>query len=388
MSQRRALIALTVTSLLFLVFAVFFILGSIKGDNKHKQAEIDPQKVLQNHPIYSGYEFRKGENVINIGVQPLWVPTGFITEALKRDTVLHKGLSTLGKELRFYSFLKGDDVNFFLKRGNIDVGIGGDMPAIRAASTFDVIIPVLIQQGFCSIVAKRHMLLKELKGESIGYAFGSNAHYALLNALAYEGINKSHVNLISMDVTEMPESLQKGEISAFSAWEPTPTITLNKYQENVVIHRSQSSGYMYFLKSFSDKHPEAMNQIVAAEIRAVKWMNNDIKNLMKASSWALSAGQELSGKKLALTVLQNVELAQKYILGLSSIPIIPSKYLEQGGPLQKEFKFLKDLGKIPMSVKWERSRNSFDRKIIREIIANSKKYRLDEFKYKRNQNGL
>lgn len=378
--QRSKLIAYVVFGLLFLAF-IMVSQGPFEGDNKHRRDKTTPKRDLSSHPIYSGYKFSKADNVINIGIQPLWVPTGLITEAFKRDTVLQKELAELGKELRFYSFLKGDDVNFFLKHGQIAVGIGGDMPAIHAASTFDVIIPALIQQGFCSIVAKRHMLLKELRGEPIGYAYGSNAHYALLNALAYEGITKNDVNLISMDVTEMPESLQKGEVTAFAAWEPTPSITLNKYPDNVVIHRSQSSGYLYFSRSFSEKYPEAMRLIVAAEIRAIKWMQNDIKNLVRASFWSHKAGEDLSGKKLAFSIKENAELAQKDIIGLSSIPRISAKHLKQEGPLHKEFKFLKELGKIPVSVRWDKVRSSFNLQIIKEIIANKKIYKLNEFKY-------
>ncbi len=178
---------------------------------KAERHSIVSTQDLSIHPIYSNYKFSNTEDVVSFGIQPIYSPTGLITEAMKRDAVLRNALSESGFKAEFYTFLKGDDVNFFIRRGNIDVGIGGDMPAINAAATLDIIIPALIQQGFTSIIARHSMLIRELKGKNIGYAFGSNAHYALLNALSSDGLSEAQVNLIPMEVHEMPDALQAGE---------------------------------------------------------------------------------------------------------------------------------------------------------------------------------
>ena len=336
---------------------------------------------LSHHPVYSKYKFNNAENVINLGVQPLYSPTGFITEVMKRDAVLRKDLSALGMEVRFYAFFKGGDVNWFLRKGNIDVGIGGDMPAITAAATMDTVIPALIQQGFTSVVAKRSMLIRELRGKKIGYAFGSNAHYALLKALSSGRLSEDHVKLIPMDVNEMPEALQSGKVIAFSAWEPTPAITLMKYSENVVIHRYLSSGYIYFTKIFSDKYPEVVRQIVAAEIRALRWMQSSRENLLKASEWALQASERLTMQKVELSVEENASLAEDDILGITSAPIIPQNDLRQNGSLFTEFEFLKALNQIPASANWKKVRGSFDLQIMIDVVTHSKEYKLNEFNY-------
>ncbi len=336
---------------------------------------------LSDHPIYSKYKFNNTENVINLGVQPNYSPTGFITEVMKRDTVLRKDLSALGVEVCYYSFLKGGDVNYFLRKGDIDVGIGGDMPAVTAAATMDVIVPALIQQGFTSIVANRFMLIKELRGKKIGYALGSNAHYALLKALSTARLTEEQVRLVPMEANEMPEALHSGEIAAFSAWEPTPAITLIKYPESLVIHRYLSSGYIYFTKTFSDKYPEIVLQIIAAEVRALRWMQRNRKNLLRASEWVLQAAESLTNQKSKLTIEQNAALAKKDILGIASAPIIPQSDLRQNGPLHTEFEFLKTLDKIPASASWEKVQKSFDFQIMIDVIKHSKKHKLNEFNY-------
>ena len=336
---------------------------------------------LSNHPIYSKYKFNNTENVINLGTQPFFSPTGLITEVMKRDTVLHNSLSRSGIEVGFYAFLKGNDVNYFLRKGDIDVGIGGDMPTITAAATMDITVSSIIQQGFCSVVAGRPMLIRELKGKKVGYASGSNAHYTLLKALASGGLNESLVQMIPMDINEMSKALRAGEITAFSAWEPTPAITLMKYPESTIIHRYISSGFMYYARTFSENHPELVRQILAAEIRALKWMKSDRQNLLLASEWAIQAVEDLTNGKLELSVGQNATLAENDILGLTSAPIIPQNDLRENGPLHMEFKLLKTLGKIPSASNWDKVHNSFDLRIIIDVLANFKKYKLHEFNY-------
>ncbi len=360
---------------------ILLIVISLPNCRKDESPQSLSPPDLSQHPIYSRYAFDKQENVINIGVQPLYFPTGLISEAMKRDAILRRDLVSLGMKVRFFPFLKGSDVNFFLRKGDLVAGIGGDMPAITAAANLDLKIASLIQLGFTSIVANQYLQIRDLKGKRIGYAWGSNAHYALMNALAGDGLSTGEVDLISMEVTEMPEALQDGRIDAYSAWEPILGRALEKDPESVVIHRGYSSGYLYFSKGFSDRHPEAVRRIVAAEMRAIRWIRSNRSNLLTAIKWSSLAGEKLSGRAVELSDAKFAAMAEKDILGLSSAPLIPESDLRQGGTLQREFEFLKNLGKIPSSIHWERVKMSFDLHILRDLISGSEEYRLDEFEY-------
>ncbi len=365
----------------FLIAGVFLLIIAVfLGTGQVKDPPIVSTPDLSNHPIYSEYDFGQEDNVIDVGIQPLWIPANTIVEALKRDAVLKKAMSEQGLQIRFHPFLKGVDMNFFLKRGDLEVGISGDMPVLTAAADFNVLVAALIQQGFSSIVAKKHMLMKELRGKRIGYAFGSNAHYTLLQALSSANLRETDVRLVLLEVNEMPDALAQGKVDAFSAWEPTPTIASTRYKNQVVIHRSMTSGYLYFSRSFADKYPEAVRQIVASQVRSMAWIKESRKNLFDASRWTLQAGMDFSGQKTVLSVEQAVDLAMSDILGITSVPFIPKNYLIQNGPLHREFEFLKTLGKIPSSSNWERVRDNFDHQILMEVLTNPQKYRLDEFK--------
>ena len=347
-------------------------------------AETTPQVStpdLTKHHIYSGYDFGRGEGVINIGTQPLYLPTGLISETMKRDVILETALSEKVAKVHFYAFLKGDDVNFFLRRGALDAGIVGDMPALTIAATLDVVIANMMQRGFTSIVAGRDVLLGGMRGRRIGYGFGSNAHYSLLQALSAVGLDEEDVQLIPMDIGEMPEALHAGDIDAFSAWEPTPTITLNKYKDTVIIYSKLNSGYLYFSKDFAIEHHDAMCQVVAAAIRAISWMQASDENLIRASFWSRKAGEELMGRNLEISDEEIAKLAKEDVIGMKQPCRIPKGDLELMGTLHHEFEFLKSLDKIPATADWDKVQNSFDKRIIEEILANPKKYRLNEFDY-------
>lgn len=149
-----------------LAIMVSFMIASVAAGNvpiASQKFTIISEPDLSLHPIYSSYNFSHENNVIDIGIQPLWIPPGIITEAMKRDAVLQRTLSEYGMELRFNAFLKGADVNFFLKRGDLEIATAGDMPMLTASASYDTTVTSLIQYGYSSIVARQHMLVPELR---------------------------------------------------------------------------------------------------------------------------------------------------------------------------------------------------------------------------------
>lgn len=373
--NNRAIIISVVCIVALAAIALPFL--PCRGSAGNNSVAID----LSRHPTYARYEFSEDDKVIKLGTQPVYMPTGLISEMMKRDAILEQTLSEMGREIRFYPFLKGDDVNFFLKRGDLDAGIGGDMPALTAAATFDIVVTNLVQQGFTAIVTGEYMLISGLRGKRIGYAFGSNAHYSLLQALTGAGLDEEGARLIPMDVNRMPEALRSGEIDAFSAWEPTPSIALKEQKNAVIIHRNLSSGYLYFLKSFSAENHEVVNHIVASAIRAIRWMQADNENLIMACTWSKKTAEELVGEDIELSSNEIAELAKKDIIGMRQPSRISNSSLAANASLHNELEFLKASGKVPVSADWNDVRSSFTRRIVDEVLAGPKKYKLDEYDY-------
>jgi len=372
-NQKRAIVFLAAAAMLL-------ILVVILPRERKDPAVNQPLSDLRKHPIYSTYVFPEDEKIINFGVQPLWIFASNVAEIMMRDAIFHQSLRELGLSIRFHHFLKGNDVNFFIRRGDLDGGMAGDMPTIVIASDRKVIIPASIGNGYASIIADRHLLMRQLEGKRIGYAFGSSAHHVLLEALASDGLNEDQVDLISMDGNKMSDALGKRSIEAFSAWEPITSISLKRNAERVVIHRGRYLGFTYFVGSFAEKHPEAVRHILAAEIRAVRWMMNDRRNLLHSCTWVIQRSKEgfdpvsqIFPDQLAAMVTEMADINSDFV--------IPQSDLQQNGHLHRQFEFLKSLGKIPSARQWEAVREKFDRVIIKQILRNPMKYRLNEFSH-------
>jgi ABC-type nitrate/sulfonate/bicarbonate transport system substrate-binding protein len=336
---------------------------------------------LSRHPRYSRYDFGEPSRVINFGTQPMAVPIGVIAEVMKRDRILRNELRRQGLEIRFHPFLKGDDINFFLKQGKMDAAMVGDMPTITTSATTDIRVVALAKQGFSSIVAKGRLTLAGLKGKRIGYPLVSNAHYALLAALAAVDLKESDVRLVPMEISEMVEALATGRIDAFAAWEPVPSIARKKIDKATILFRHLNSSYLYFSKPLVDRHPEAARLLLAAMIRALRWMKENEENLRLASEWTLAAEEQLQGKPVGLTAADVADLTLRQIRSITPYPTIPERDLTDKGSLRKMFDFLKSHGKLAGSTEWGRVAGSFDRGAIAAILANQRRYRLRSFDY-------
>jgi sulfonate transport system substrate-binding protein len=337
------------------------------------------QQDLSQHPTYKNYHFDQSPKVIHIGSQPLLSPTGFISEAMKRDRVLHNALQEMGLSIQFYPFLKGADINFFLKSGKLDAGIAGDMPTISFVATSDGIAIIPIQYGSVSLVTRRPVFLGELKGKKIGYARGSNAHFLLLSLLSAAELKEDEVTLVSMNVDSMVKALQEEKIFAFSSWEPIPEIALRRHGY-VSTFKKLSVGFLYFTQSFANDNAEAIKVILAAELRAINWIKTSRKNLLTASKWSLEISEELTGEKIPLSTEENAAVAKQDILWSSSVRKNYQNILASG-QLESQYNFLKGINKITSEKSWEQVEKGFDTSMLLEVIKNPQQYKQEQYDY-------
>ncbi|MBF0183921.1 MAG: NrtA/SsuA/CpmA family ABC transporter substrate-binding protein [Magnetococcales bacterium] len=318
--------------------------------------------------------------IISVGIQPMWLPGGIITEVVRRDRVLRLALQQLGKEVRFHPFLSGVEVNNALQQGELVGGVVGDMPAITACAAERIVIVALLDQNFTSIVAGKTMLPDELRGRRIGYVPGSNAHYALLNTLKAYRIPLADVTLQSMPLQAMAEALAEGRIDAFSAWEPTPALAIKRYK-HTVIHRQLTSGYWYFTNAFVQQHPEEVALFLAAELRALHWLTQSDDHLLQAVSWSEAAIRDLTGRTLALAREDIFRLVRRSLHALAVLPLLPEDELQEEGRLGKAVEFLQSLGNIPPGFTWQHMLACLDRSRGEAVLAAQQRYRTLSFDY-------
>jgi ABC-type nitrate/sulfonate/bicarbonate transport system substrate-binding protein len=366
---------------LILAGALLLLLGgtgcellSSRHDSRRVAPPVNPQQ------LYASYRFESAPDVLHFGIQPLWIPTCVIWEVMARDERMEQDLRRAGCRVQTYPFFNGRDLNEYLSSGKLQGGIAGDLPVLRIASEQEARIVSLIQQGPCSIVARQAMPMRTLRGRRIGYGPGSNAHYTLLHTLRAHGLGPKDVQLVPMDILEMPAALESGRIDAFSAWEPMPTQAMLDHPSFEILGRQEARGFVYFSRDFYARHPAAVRAIVAAEIRALRWLRTNEKNLYLGSRWAHERAVAFAGQELPSTVHDFLRLARRDLLRVPEAPRVRPDLLAPGGALHRQFRLSRAFGLLPRDADWEGVRASFVVDLVPQILRASAEYHLDDIR--------
>ena len=170
-------------------------------------------------------------------------------------------------------FPSGAENNEALLSGTVDVNCGSDTKTIslfNAAAEGGNIEPVIIgtlQRGdrYSTVIPADSTIESwtELKGERIGYRAGTGADTIMRRFFADDpdGLDLSFNDFDwqSMDVADMATALQGDQIAAFTAWEPTPAIAVDRgigkllrsYGDVALVPVS-----LHTTKSFAEENPD------------------------------------------------------------------------------------------------------------------------------------
>ncbi len=328
------------------------------------------------------YHFSDSAYVIDFGVQPLWIPASVITQVMRSDQVLLEMLEKQNVELRFHPFFQGADMMRSIMDGQLEGGVAGDMPVLMGMKHAQLEVVAPIQQGYTSIVSAKYSLIEDLKNKRIGCSYGTNAHFGFVSSMSLHGIDDQSYELVPMNIYQMIEALHQGEIDAFTAWEPIPSMAVHKYSEQVSIHKTNTMGFLFFTHEFCNSNPEVVKIIVAAELRAFNWLQASRNNLLKGVEWSLiETNRFLGNGEVELTNYQLSTLAKKDLLANADLPPFSNQDLDSAGFIQQRFLLLKQLGFVSDTISWSEIRAEFNQLYLPEIQKNPTKYRIYDFDY-------
>lgn len=327
----------------------------------------------------ASYGLSPASPAVDLGVQPLGYPSGVISAVMRHDRILQKVLADAGQPFKTPAFKRGADMLPLLANQSLDSGLLGDTPTLMAASAGHVWIAALAKQSSTAIVVRGETHLSGLAGKRIGYVEASSAHYTLLQGLALAHLGESQVTLVSMGVDDMPGALERGEVDAFVAWEPAPSVALGMSEKNRIVFRGQSTDYLVIERAFERRSPQTARHLVAGFVRAIEWMRRSQHHVEKAAQWAMAEGQAFSGKPATLPVAQIVAITRREILNVPSAPAILLN--PDAPPLKNEFRFLSKLGKLPAQGTWDNVEAAFAYDGLTRVLAQARAFQITTFDY-------
>lgn len=329
---------------------------------------------------FDRYGLTPGSAPLDLGTQPLGYPSGVISAVMSHDRILKEALATTGTPLQTHAFRRGADMLRPLADQRLEAGLLGDMPTILAAVNGNIWIVGLVKQTSTAIVAKGAIRVGDLAGKRIAYVEASSAHHTLLQGLSLAGLRDSDVKLVRMGVDAMPEALEQGQIDAFAAWEPGPSIALGNSNKNHIVFRGLSSDYFVIEQAFAKRAPQATEILIAGYLRAIHWMRRSQQNIEKAAHWAIAETASMSGKAPSLPLANVVSITRRDILSIPSAPAILSNP-NLPPPLRGEFEFLKGQHKIPADVVWQDVQKAFEFDGLARVMSNPRQYQVNRFDY-------
>lgn len=328
------------------------------------------------------HDFGRTPNVIDIGYGVLATPMSVLGEVMRRDQILARAAKQQQLEFRFHPFEKGVDSLPPLLDGKLDGAMPTDVVALDAIARSEIVLLGYVRQSFSSVVGQRGSSMAELKGKRIGNAQGTSGHSALLQGLAGAGLSEKDVTLVQMNVHDMPDALLSGRIDAFAAWEPTPSTTLRLYPTRFsALHKQISPAYLVVSRQMSRDNPEAARLLLASLHRAVRWLKNNRSHLDTASSWTRVAMFTFTGKPPAVSDREIAALTRSDLLNIAGVPLIPANEGQNNSALWRSFDFFRKAGKLPADLSWATVQSSFDVEHTAHVIANARRYKLDDFDY-------
>ena len=285
-------------------------------------------------PVYA-------QQVVNYGVQPATMPI-YVARGLGLLDPIEKKHKI---KVEFRNFAYGAPENQAMAAGELQMASAGMGPAIIAAARLPSTLVAITILEQTAILVPRDSPIKsvaELKGNRVAFpGEGSQQYPLLLKALADAGLKHTDITLFKTDGAQIPTLLQNKSVEAGITWDPHVSNALAAGHSRVLIKAEKIMPIMqghyvgngeYVHNDFLAKHPEIVQDLVTANVRAIAFILKDPKGA--ARMWSKQIGFPEN--------VINYSLAEG--ISVYSLNVVPekatidayTKFLKQAGILKLE----------------------------------------------------
>lgn len=198
-------------------------------------------------------------------------------------------------------FSSGAEGNEALMAGSVDVNCGADTRTIALFNAMpgEALIIGLIQRGdrYVTIVRKdsAYRSWEDLMGRTVATRLGTGAEGVLRQYYSREGYDWEDFQYVNLKVEDMIASLERGQIEAFTAWEPTPAIAEAKGMGQALMTYGDVSAApvcLHTTRAFARANETALVRFLAGHLDKAKLIREDPAG---AARLAASAASRMGG---------------------------------------------------------------------------------------------
>lgn len=222
-------------------------------------------------------EFTGVREKVRIGIA-LQLPSALTIIAAEKDFFSVEGLDVTLKE-----YPSGKKAMDGMLAGEVDIATTAETPIVFNSfkrNDFSIIATIGSIDNVLRVVARKDRKIQkpiDLKGKHIGAQQTSASYFFLHMFLIKHGLSEQDVQISFHKVEEMPKTLARGEIDAFSLREPFISEAKKLLGDNVIVF-TEPGLYLWMenliaLNSFIKTKPEVLKRILCALIRAKGFEN-------------------------------------------------------------------------------------------------------------------
>jgi len=222
---------------------------------------------------------RQSANSVRIGFQRLGV-----LALVKAHGAFDAALGSRGLSIAWQEYAGGIQIVDALRRGDLDLGVVGDCPAVYAQATGVPVVYVASEPPAprgVAIVASRHSGLRsisDLRGKRVAVNRAAQAHFLLMLALEEAGLGLHDIDLRFEPPPKAFRHFESGSIDAWAIWDPWLSSAIIDLEGRVLRDASglfDSSVYYLARQSFATTFPDLVTELRNQLNVAARWIESD-----------------------------------------------------------------------------------------------------------------
>jgi aliphatic sulfonates family ABC transporter substrate-binding protein len=217
--------------------------------------------------------------MLRIGYQNL----GLLT-LVKAYGAFDAALGSRNVAISWQEYAGGIQIVDALRRGELDLGVVGDCPAVFAQAEAVPVVYVASEPPAprgAALIAPQHSALRrvrDLRGKRVAVNRAAQAHYLLMLALEEAGLQREDIELCFQPPALALAAFQSGAIDAWAIWDPWLSSARIDLEARVLRDTSglfDSSVYYLARERYAEAHPDLIAELRTQLQVAGRWVESD-----------------------------------------------------------------------------------------------------------------
>lgn len=250
--------------------------------------------------------------------RPMGLRIGFqrlgVLALVKAHGAFDAALGSRGLTIAWQEYAGGIQIVDALRRGEIELGVVGDCPAVYAQATGVPVVYVASEPPSprgVAIVAPRQSgvrSIRDLRGKRVAVNRAAQAHFLLMLALEEAGLGLRDIDLRFEPPSKAFREFENGSIDAWAIWDPWLSSAIIDLEGRVLRDSSglfDSSVYYLARQSFAATFPDLITELRNQLSFAARWIESDPNGAAALIAPALGFSQRAMAASLERALTNN-----------------------------------------------------------------------------------